>query len=94
MEYIIPAVIIFVGNLFSGSPGSRPWELISATFGWVGGTALLLWLVFSVVGSEFWARQIFFPVGALCLVQILSRDGLRILKPLADRWLKGRGLDD
>ena len=90
MELIIPAVIVFVGNVFSGSPGSRRWEFFSALFGWTGGAALLLWIVCSAIGWEFLGRHILFPIGAFCLLYVVSRDYEKILKPLVDRWLKRR----
>ncbi len=94
MEYIIPGLIVFVGNVFSGSPGSKQWEFVTALFGWVAVIALVLWLAFQIVGSEFWARQILLPIWLFCLLQALSRDHLKILKPIADRWLKRRNLGE
>ena len=90
MELIIPAVIIFVGNVFSGSPGSLRWEYISAFFGWTGGAALLLWVVCLGIGWESLGRHILFPIAAFCLLYVASRDYERILKPFVDRWLKRR----
>ena len=64
MEYVIPAAIVLFGNVFSGSRGSRQWETVTALFGWVAGIAGALWLLCLFLGSEFWARQIFFPSGS------------------------------
>ena len=86
MEYVIPAAIVLVGNVFSRSRGSRQWEVVSALFAWVAAITGALWLLCLLLGSEFWARQIFFPTWAFCLLQVLSRDYVKILKPIADRW--------
>ena len=94
MEYIIPAAIVFAGNAFSGSPGSRAWNLVSALFSWSAAVAMSLWLASLIFGFEFWARHIFFPIWAFCLLQILSRDYFGIVKPIADRWLKRRNLGE
>ena len=94
MELIIPGVIVFVGNVFSGSPGSRQWEFITALFGWSAVVALTFWLACAVLGVEIWARQIFLPIWTLCLLQALSRDYTKVLKPIANRWMKRRNLGD
>ena len=94
MEYLIPAVIVFIGNVFSGSPGSRQWQVVSALFGWGAVAGMSIWLVCLFTGSEFWARQICFPIWVFCVLQLLSRDYLGIVKPIADRWVKRRNLGD
>ena len=93
MDLIIPSIIVFVGNVFSGSPESRRWAVVTALFGWAGGLAGALWLTSLILGSEFWARHIFFPIFVLSLVQVLSRDGLRILKPQVDQWFNRHNLE-
>ena len=90
MELIIPALIVLVGNVFSGSPGSRRWEVVSELFGWIGAAAVLLTIGCFAVGWEFLGRHILFPIGAFCLLYVVSRDYEKILKPIADRWLKRR----
>ena len=98
MEYVIPAVIVLIGNVFSGAPGSRQWETVTALFGWVACIAITLWLLCLVLGwvlgwvlgLEFWARHVLFPIWIFCLLQALSRDYEKFLKPLADRWLRRR----
>jgi len=94
MELIIPGVIVFVGNVFSGSPGSRQWKLITALLGWSAGGALILWAACAVLGADLWARQIFLPIWTFCLLQALSRDYTRLLKPMADRWTKRQNLGE
>ena len=87
MEY----VVILIGNLFSGHPGSRRWECISALFGWIGVIALVLWLIVSVVGVfaviPSWVNEVLVPTWSLCILQAVTRDGERSLKPFVDRWL-------
>ena len=90
MELIIPALILLVGNVFSGSPGSRRWKVVSELFGWIGAAAVLLTIGCFAVGWEFLGRHILFPIGAFCLLYVVSRDYEKILKPIADRWLKRR----
>ena len=74
MEYIIPAIVILVGNLFSAPPGSRRWEVVTAAFGWTAGITLCLWLVVGVFASQSWAAKYLVQVWAFCLLQALTRD--------------------
>ena len=90
MELIIPAVIVFIGNVFSGSRGSLRWQYVTALFGWTAGTALLLWFVGLFFLPEFWTQEILFPIWVFCLLQALTRDYEKILKPVVERWFKGR----
>ena len=91
MELVIPAMIVLIGNLFSGSRGSLRWENVTAFFGWTAGTVFLLWLVGMFLLPEFWTREILFPIWAFCLLQALTRDYEKILKPVVDRWFKRGG---
>ena len=43
---IVPAIIILVSNLFSGHPGSRRWEVITALFGYAAGISMVLLTIF------------------------------------------------
>lgn len=85
MEYIVPAVIVLFGNLFSGDRGSQSWENVTAIFGWTAGLSF----VTAFVGMWVWpeaARSYLFPCFAFCLLQALSRDYERLLGPFIDRW--------
>ena len=88
MELIIPAAIVFVGNVFSGPRGSLRWEYVTAFFGWTGGIVLLLWFVGLFFLPGFWTRNILLPIWVFCLLQVLTRDYEKILKPVVDRWFK------
>ena len=93
MEYIVPAVVILVGNLFSGPHGSRQWERITALFGWAAVIAFTLWLIASVLslfGMGTRIAEFFVPVWVLCLLQAVSRDYERMLNPIVDRLTKYR----
>ena len=93
MELVIPAIVILVGNLFSGGYGSRRWKYVTALFGWVGGVAGALGLLFTVLeafGVEPRIGRFFFYVSAFCVLQALSRDYERWLKPLVERWIAAR----
>ncbi len=90
MEYIIAGTVILIGNLFSGKPGSLRWGKVTALFGWGAAFSLTLWLVLLVSGFESWANEILIPVFGFCLIQALTRDYERILRPVADLWLRRR----
>ena len=94
MDLIIPGIIVFAGNVLSGSRGSRRWEIVTALFGWTAGLAGALWLASLILGSEYWARHIFFPVFVLSVVQALSLDGIRILKWKVDQWFSRRDIGE
>ena len=101
MEVVVPAVVILVGNLFSGNPGSGRWEYITALFGWVGAVSWALWIVSLVVGpflmpteSGRGVAEFLYLVGAFCVLQALSRDYERWFKPLVDRYMKIRNRSD
>ena len=105
MEYIIPGIVILLGNLFSGSYKSRQWEIVTAMFGWTAAVAFILALVchalelasFFLVGKvpafEYLATRVFWPVAGFSLVQAVSRDWEEILKPIVDQWVKSRESD-
>ena len=90
-EYLIPAIVILAGNLFSGSPGSNRWEYVTAIFGWVSIISFLLWVIAIVVSYvvtiPMWVNQILLPIFIFCLLQTVSRDYERILKPIVNLWM-------
>ena len=43
---IVPAIIILIGNLFSGHPGSRQWEVITALFCYATVISMMLLMIF------------------------------------------------
>lgn len=99
MDYIIPAIIILVANLCSGAHGSTQWENVTAAFGWTGAVAFFLYLALLLVGvffpSVIWvANNILAPVACLSILQAVSRDYERVLKPIVDRWQNIRKSND
>ena len=90
MEYIIPAVVILIGNLFSGAPGSNNWQNVTALFGWGSCISLAAWFVVSFTSLASWGHEYLVPVFGFCLLQALTRDYERLLKPCFDRWFRIR----
>ncbi len=80
---IIPAIIIIFANLFGGKHGSNRYEIISASFYWLGATCLIL--VF-ISGWFFPSIQSYFIQTALFLIiTALARDFEKLLKPLFNK---------
>ena len=94
---IVSATVILVSNLFSGHPGSRRWEAITAIFGWTAAVSMILLMFFSFasifsirLAEEL--REVLISACFFCMLQALTRDYERILKPLVSGWFeRGRG---
>lgn len=83
LEYVGPAIVVLVGNLLSGPPGSRSYEVVTAMFGYASVGILVLWGLGALVGVEGF-REYAVPTASFCLLQALSRDYERLLRPLVD----------
>lgn len=88
-EYLIPATVIVVGNLFSGPPGSRSWEIVTAVFGWATIVCVILSMAAYALGADRLLEAILLPAAAFSLIQALSRDYERILQPVKN-WIAAR----
>ena len=83
MDYLIPATIIVIGDLFSGHPGSKRWELIIALFGLTGLVSImLLVLPFTRTSSAIpsWVHEGLLSTAGYCLLPAVTRDWERIFK--------------
>ena len=91
IEYVIPAIVILAGNLFSGDPGSKRWECVTAIFGWTAAISFPIWFIVKVVNyfvtTPMWVNEVLPPVFLFCLLQAVSRDYERILKPIVNRCM-------
>lgn len=90
LEYLIPAVIILLSNLFSDHPGGLRWEAVTALFGWSAIISLITYISFSLF--SFWIPEIAEKAKPYCLeiliftlIAALSRDYERMLKPIFKR---------
>ena len=90
---IVPAIIILIGNLFSGHPGSRQWEVITALFCYATVISMMLLMIFSLssifAASVVGVREVLISTCCFCMLQVLTRDYERIFKPLVSRWIDG-----
>jgi hypothetical protein len=99
-DQIIPAIIVFVGNIFGGPHGSRRWEIVTAAFGWTALVAVLLWFFLEVaiylsaaigMGIDFGdtgretARKYLLQTFGFALLSAVTRDYEKMLLPLFNR---------
>lgn len=82
---IVPAVIILIGNLFSGKHGSSRWEIVTAVFGWTAVLSLIAYFPAAKFFPGSTARDFFLQIFGFSLLTALSRDYERILHPLLNR---------
>lgn len=87
MEYVVPGLIILIGNLLSGPHGTITYEIVTACYGWAAVFSLSLWMLVSVFFSQDAANTYLIPVFGLCLIQALSRDYEKMLRPIVDKLL-------
>ena len=92
---VVAAITILVSNLFSGHPGSRRWEVITALFGYTAGISVVLVMIFPLESifptSVGGVREVLISTGFFCMLQALTRDYERILKPLVSGWIERGG---
>lgn len=72
LEYIVPAVIIVLCNVFHGDPNQRSYEIITACFGWCIVPAMIFYLF---IGNE-----VAFQITMFCMIAAFSRDYEKTLK--------------
>ena len=78
-NYIVPASVIVIANLFSGDRNSKSWEAVSTVFG----VTVFLSTIFYLVGSSLYPENALVAllpdVAVFCLVSVLARDYEKIL---------------
>lgn len=96
MEFIGPAAIVLFGNLFSGKYGSKRWEFVTACYGWLTVLSIVAYMIglFAVIFTDLGVSKETFnsymvPIIGFAMMQALSRDYEKILRPFFDRWLDG-----
>ena len=94
---IVAAIVILISNLISDRSGSRRWETITAVFGYTAAISMML-LIFFSFASIFSIRlmreahEVLISMCFFCMLQALTRDYERILKPLVNDWFERRRL--
>ena len=73
-EYIVPAVIIVICNVFHGDPNQKSYEIVTACFGWSIVPSMILYL--------FTQNDIAFQISMFCMIAALSRDYEKMLKAI------------
>lgn len=97
-HHLIPAIIIFISNIFSGSLDSKYYNFITAIFGWtvaifmplmiISHLALIFYSSPLLINIQTYIQEIFY----FSLVTVLSRAYEPIVKPYAMKlwsgWMK------
>ena len=80
---LIPAAIIVIANVLSGSHESRRWETVTMIFGLIGGASIVAIFITPYFLRELTAAKGYLmQVGGFCLLTALSRDYEKWLRPL------------
>ena len=84
MDHIIPATVIVIGNVLSGRPGSKRWEVVTALFGITSLISMVLFVVLPFAGTSpaipSWVPEGLIATAGFCMLQALTRDWERILR--------------
>lgn len=93
---LIPTLIIFVTNVFSGTHGSIQYEKMTAIFGWCAGISLSALFIVYVLLIPFplpwlsYSKNLLAEIFYFSLLTALSRDYEKIIKPIVDKIHKNK----
>lgn len=89
MDHLIPAMVIVIGNVCSGNPGSKRWEVVTALFGITSLISIVLFVLpFTRTSPAIpsWVPEGLIATAGFCMLQALTRDWERSLKLAIGRW--------